>query len=421
MITIRQPLCFSEIGRKDNQEDFLYPQHADTATRVFIMCDGMGGHDNGEVASRTAATALGEYLSSCRKVDLDVFDTGLSLAYDALDGIDTNSAKKPGTTMTCLCLNDDSYLVAHIGDSRIYHIRPSLFNKSTKRGGILYQSSDHSLVNDLLKAGELTEKEAHLFPHKNVITRAMQPHLDKRYSADEYVFDDIEAGDYFFLCCDGVLEQLSNEDLCEILANDSLNDKQKLTAIKSICDGKTRDNYTCWLIPIDEVEIARKSENSMIIQASSEENEDTEADLEDTAGNILPKDSSNASSSSHPKTVKDNLKGLLKQMAGISTGSAKKKWLTWIFIVVALGIVVWGGIFAFNTFFASNKETPIQKTHPKTVGKKDVKKENIPADRHGKNTIKPLKVIKTASQSKGASDSLATSLQSKVKSDTPKK
>lgn len=272
MIKIRKPLCFTDIGLKDNQEDYLYPSPADTNSRVFILCDGMGGHDNGEVASMTAGDTLGDYLSSCSKIDIPTFETGLAKAYDALDNIDTNSVKKPGTTMTCLCLNDNNYLVAHIGDSRIYHIRPSLFNKETKRGGILYQSSDHSLVNDLLKAGELSEEEARDFPQKNIITRAMQPHLAKRYKADIYTFYDIQGGDYFFLCSDGVLEQLSNEALCEILAQDNLSDERKLANIKSICENKTKDNYTCWLIPIDRANIKEAStDNTQIIQAVEEE------------------------------------------------------------------------------------------------------------------------------------------------------
>ena len=155
--------------------------------------------------------------------------------------------------------------------SRIYHIRPSLYNFNTKRGGILYQSSDHSLVNDLLKAGELTEDEAKDFPQKNIITRAMQPHLAKRYKADVYTFDDIQGGDYFFMCSDGILERLSNEALCEILAQDNLSDELKLAKIKSICENKTKDNYTCWLIPIDKTNVKEtNSKNTQIIQAIEE-------------------------------------------------------------------------------------------------------------------------------------------------------
>lgn len=276
MIKLRQPLCFSEIGRKDNQEDYLFPPHADKNTKVFIMCDGMGGHDNGEVASMTAATSLGTYLDSCSEINIPVFEVGLEKAYDALDDIDTNSSKKPGTTLTCLCFNDNSFLVAHIGDSRVYHIRPSQYNPTLKRGGIIYQSSDHSLVNDLLKVGELTEEEARDFPQKNIITKAMQPHLEKRYKADVYQFDDIKGGDYFFLCSDGILEQLSNDSLCRILAEKKLDDKEKLHEIKSICDGKTKDNYTCWLIPIDKAEIKNKQDNPQVIQAIEEYYRDKE-------------------------------------------------------------------------------------------------------------------------------------------------
>lgn len=258
-ITIRQPKSFSEIGRKDNQEDFLWPNPATVTkeNRVFVMCDGVGGQDNGEVASETAATALGTYLTEHQSEDGIVtkadFEKALSYAYDEMDKVDNGAVRKMGTTMTCLVLHRGGVVVAHIGDSRIYHVRPSLASKEG-RTGIIYQSADHSLVNDLLKAGEITEEEAVNFPQKNVITRAMQPHLERRYKADIYEINDVESGDYFFLCCDGVLEQLTNDRLGEILSDVILNDDEKIAAVKAVCDGNTRDNYTCWLVPIDKVE-----------------------------------------------------------------------------------------------------------------------------------------------------------------------
>ncbi len=258
-IILRTPLCFSEIGRKDNQEDALWPspEQVSKADRIFLMCDGVGGHDNGEVASQTAASALGTYLAEHPSADgflsRPQFEEALAYAYDQLDKADTGAAKKMGTTMTCLVLHRGGALAAHIGDSRIYHLRPSL-SGAGGRSGIIYQSADHSLVNDLLRAGELTEEEAATYPHKNVITRAMQPHLERRYRADICDISDIEAGDYFFLCSDGVLEQLTNDQLGAILSDTTLDDKGKIAAIKHICDGKTRDNYTCWLIPVDRVE-----------------------------------------------------------------------------------------------------------------------------------------------------------------------
>lgn len=258
-IYIRQPLGFSEIGRKDNQEDRVYPSFESVTKdqKFFILCDGMGGHEHGEVASTLVSEALGHYFESHIPEDgivtADMFNDALASAYDALDEADNGeSQKKMGTTMTCLYLHRGGYLVAHIGDSRIYHVRPTA-SVAGKALGIRYQSSDHSLVNDLLKAGELTEEEAINFPQKNVITRAMQPHLPRRYKADIYSFSDVKAGDYFFLCCDGIIEKLTNQRLCEILADGKLNDKEKLAAIKAESDDKTKDNYTCWLIPVDKV------------------------------------------------------------------------------------------------------------------------------------------------------------------------
>lgn len=271
-ITIKQPLSFSEIGLKDNQEDFLWPlPNAVTVTdRVFLMCDGMGGHDNGELASKTAATALGKYLTSHPSPDGIVtkamFEQALAYAYDELDKVDNGAVKKMGTTMTCLVLHRGGALVAHIGDSRVYHIRPSLADEHG-RSGIIYQSADHSLVNDLLRSGEITEEEAADFPQKNVITRAMQPHLERRYKADILNIDDVQAGDYFFLCCDGVLEQLTNDMLGEILKNQTLDDNAKINAIKKVCDGKTHDNYTCWLIPVLDVQ----KEETDVVQDDEEQ------------------------------------------------------------------------------------------------------------------------------------------------------
>lgn len=258
-ITIRQPLSFSEIGKKDNQEDCIYPsaKEVNAKNRFFILCDGMGGHEHGEVASATVCEALGGYFENHQPEDgvmtPDLFKEALEYAYNELDKKDTGGLKKMGTTMTCLYLHRKGYLVAHIGDSRIYHIRPE--------SGIIYQSSDHSLVNDLLRAGELTEEEAVNFPQKNIITRAMQPNLERRHKADVFSFSDIKKGDYFFLCSDGVLEQLTNEKLCKVLSNKKLNDSQKLEAIKQVCDGNTKDNYTCYLIPVENV-VLEKNETT---------------------------------------------------------------------------------------------------------------------------------------------------------------
>jgi serine/threonine protein phosphatase PrpC len=220
-----------------------------------------------------------------------LLNEALSYAYDELDKKDNPlSQRKMGTTMACVVFHRGGVLAAHIGDSRIYHIRTSLANVENGLSGIVYQSADHSLVNDLIRAGELTEEEARNFTQKNVITRAMQPNLERRYKAEIYNIDDIQDGDFFFICCDGVLEQLSNEKLGSIMAEESLSDADKIAAIKSICDGKTKDNYSCWLIPVNEVipeSSDQKAGEEVIVTVSSSDTISTNTDKIGSVPNLI--------------------------------------------------------------------------------------------------------------------------------------
>ncbi len=343
-ITIRQPLTFSEIGRKDNQEDNVYPSGKDLTkdNRFFVLCDGMGGHDNGELASDTVCHALGNYFETNVPNDgiikVDYFKDALAYAYDELDKQDNGAVKKMGTTMTCLYLHKKGYLVAHIGDSRIYHVRPANTDLANGRLGIIYQSSDHSLVNDLLKAGELTEEEAISFPQKNIITRAMQPNLERRYKADVFSFSDIQSGDYFFLCSDGVLEQLTNERLCEILSDDSTTDEEKLEAIRQVCYDKTKDNYTCYLIPIDKV--------------VSDDEDDTHDDELIVAGVELEEEKSELND--NPVEKNDEVQ-LIKQQNQKDKHSEKKHLLSWKWMLIGLCILA-ALIFAIITWLGGENE-----------------------------------------------------------------
>ena len=250
-ISIRQPLGYSEIGFKENQEDAVYPafDQVSDRQRCFVLCDGVGGSEHGEIASQAVSKAIGLYLENKLKsqdcLNENDIDAAVENAYDALDKIAKgHSSNFMATTLACVCIHSNGVLVSHMGDSRIYHVRPG--------AGILYQSADHSLVNALLQAGELTIEEARVFPRKNVITKAIQPNTDNREHAESFQLTDIRSGDYFFLCCDGVLENLTNERLCEILTMD-ISDYKKIDIIKAEGANRTKDNYTAYLIPIDKV------------------------------------------------------------------------------------------------------------------------------------------------------------------------
>ena len=144
-----------------HQEDSLFPVHNQLSNddRLFIVCDGMGGHDFGEVASATVCEAMSKaILEKTSETDFtdDILKEAIQQAYDALDARDTGSAKKMGTTMTVLKLHQQGATIAHIGDSRVYHIRPGKDAETTR---ILHVTKDHSLLNSLLDVGELTPED----------------------------------------------------------------------------------------------------------------------------------------------------------------------------------------------------------------------------------------------------------------------
>lgn len=251
---IFKPCAFNEIGRRDNQEDSLFPAvgKATTEDHLFVVCDGMGGHEKGEVASNSVCKSFSEFLKNTdpQIFTPSLFSNALGHAYDELDRLDVNyakSAKKPGTTLTFVYLNDNGAFAAHIGDSRIYHLRKNA-DGSIK---IIYKSQDHSLVNELVRAGVITEEEAVNHPRKNVITRAMQPFLENRYKATPYETSDVVDGDYFFMCSDGVLETIDDKLLCDILATDA-SDEEKMDKIKSMCGMNSHDNHTAYLIHVEK-------------------------------------------------------------------------------------------------------------------------------------------------------------------------
>lgn len=249
-----------ELGQRANQEDSMFPEMGNVTNndRLFILCDGMGGHEKGEVASQTVCEAMGEsVMKQCHDAEGvftdDMLRRALSDALDALDKKDDGSEKKMGTTMTFLKLHKDGATIAHIGDSRVYHIRSGATAGDTK---ILFQTCDHSLVNDLVKSGNLTPEEAKNFNRKNVITRAMQPNLERRPRADIYHTDDIKAGDYFMLCSDGILEQMEDENIRFIFSGESPNiatDVDRVEMIRKVT-ADNKDNHTAFIIHISEVE-----------------------------------------------------------------------------------------------------------------------------------------------------------------------
>jgi protein phosphatase len=246
-INLREPQFCYEKGLRGNNEDYIYPLPA-TATvndRLFLVCDGMGGCKDGEVASKTVTEAIAGYWAGHDNepdTELKVMTaiaTGITQMKQLVKKAGRN--KDMGTTITLVSIGTDTVFVAHVGDSRIYQIRPAT--------GIIYQSKDHSYVQDMVDEGLLTLEEARVHPMNYLINQVIQPESSAPIQPEVAIIRDIEEGDYLFLCTDGITESISDEKLTNIISKDA-SDDEKMNRIKQICSKNSRDNYSAYLIPL---------------------------------------------------------------------------------------------------------------------------------------------------------------------------
>lgn len=250
-IKIYQPLAIHKLGKRANQEDSIYPIEgkATENDRLFLLCDGMGGHEHGEVASQSICKSLSsfllQYAVASEGLEDKLLSDALAYAYEELDKLAiAGDTRQMGTTLTLLYFHSNGCTAAHIGDSRIYHLRPSSHS-------ILYKSRDHSLVYDLYQAGELTYEEMKTFPQKNVITRAMIAGDRNHPKPDVIHISDIQPGDYFYICSDGMLEQMEDEELLDVFSANVRDEEKRQMLISETSDNK--DNHSAYIVHIKEV------------------------------------------------------------------------------------------------------------------------------------------------------------------------
>lgn len=250
-IKIYQPLAIHELGKRANQEDSIYPIEgkATENDRLFLLCDGMGGHEHGEVASQSICKSLSSFLLqhavASEGLEDKLLSDALAYAYEELDKLAiAGDSRQMGTTLTLLYFHSNGCTAAHIGDSRIYHLRPSSHT-------ILYKSRDHSLVYDLYQAGELTYEEMKTFPQKNVITRAMIAGDRNHPKPDVIHISDIQPGDYFYICSDGMLEQMEDEELLDVFSANVSDEEKRQMLISETSENK--DNHSAYIVHIKEV------------------------------------------------------------------------------------------------------------------------------------------------------------------------
>lgn len=230
---------FTGNGKRRTNEDskLVMP-----AQGIFMVCDGVGGQANGEVASRICCESIRDYFSGTNPV-VDIGNVKNAIAiteknFDACNALPEYTGTM-ATTLAFLYINNSNALSVHAGDSRIYHIRGYR---------VAFVTNDHTIPNELLAAGIISKEEATNHPSKNQITNAVSGSSNPA-RADFKQHENILPGDYFLLCSDGVTESLDDEQLAEIISV-SENPDKAAQVLKDICEKNSKDNFTGVLIRI---------------------------------------------------------------------------------------------------------------------------------------------------------------------------
>lgn len=213
---------------------------------LAVVADGMGGHLAGDVASKMAVKAMGEKWneaetiptapSECEKWLIEQILSVNSKIYDHAQAHE--ECQGMGTTIVCALFTGKTVSVAHIGDSRCYLLQDDDFVQVTE---------DHSLVNELVRTGEISREDAEHHPRKNVLTKALG--TDQLVSIDTRSFD-IEPGDKLLLCSDGLTNKVEGTELKDILQSDSAPQEKVNLLVDKANQNGGEDNITAVLLEL---------------------------------------------------------------------------------------------------------------------------------------------------------------------------
>jgi PPM family protein phosphatase len=245
--------------RRHNEDDYV------VSPPLFAVADGMGGAQAGEVASGLAAGALkgddSDGLDGLERIDALIQEANRRI-YDRASNDPTASGM--GTTMTVALVEDMTVAIGHVGDSRAYLVRGETMEQLT---------DDHSLVNELLKTGKLSEEEAQVHPQRSVITRAVG--TDPDVDVDDFTIE-AEEGDIFLLCSDGLTDMVNDEEILELVHRNRDDLEKAVKALVSAANrGGGEDNITAIAFRVS-ADAATSPEDTVAMPAITEDEPEPE-------------------------------------------------------------------------------------------------------------------------------------------------
>ena len=230
--------------RENNQDALEYGTLSNTA-QYAVVCDGMGGANGGNIASKIAVEVIGSrirdgYHESQAPGSVEHLLTSAMATANA--GVYDRAQRDPelsgmGTTVVAVITCGHTAYISHVGDSRLYLYREGKLSQITR---------DHSVVQNLIESGQITEEEARSHPRKNYITRALGVVSEEYGEYDEL---ELMAGDRLLLCTDGLTNEVDNATMCRLLTLPAEESSQAL--IRAALDDGGMDNITVTLMDID--------------------------------------------------------------------------------------------------------------------------------------------------------------------------
>lgn len=192
---------YSAVGRRKNNEDAFYHSSDGISSCLAIVCDGLGGHGEGEVASNAAVNLISESLNH-HSLDVDELEDAIIAANNYICSIHPES-DYPKTTVSLLWLQNGFAYVANVGDTRVYHFR---------NNEILYQSVDHSVAYLAYLSGQIGRSEIRYHKDQNKLTRCLGSSgtlkIDRKRIS-------VLPGDSFLLCSDGFWEHITEQEIID--------------------------------------------------------------------------------------------------------------------------------------------------------------------------------------------------------------
>lgn len=236
----------SNIGKVRSENQDYYGNLELDKYSFFIVADGMGGYNGGELASKLATKYYLEYIDNSKIEEyssiIDLQEEALQSANDKIYSLSKSYEEyaNMGTTAVCVCIdyNKKSYHITHIGDSRAYIYSENKLQRITR---------DHSLVNDLLDSGSLTQDEAENFANKSTITRAVG--VTSKIKPESRSLD-MKESDILLIVTDGLTNEVSDVEIEAIIVNNSTADKISSSLVDLAIRNGGHDNITVTTILI---------------------------------------------------------------------------------------------------------------------------------------------------------------------------